>query len=130
MAALGRYLRTVQGGGLMFWCPGCEGAHAVVVEGKAPWEFNGNPDKPSFTPSVSIRSGHFASHFKAGDNCWCTYDAEQRAKGEKESGFKCVVCHSYVTDGRIQFLGDSTHALSGQTVDLPPFPGNEEELEA
>jgi hypothetical protein len=28
-------------------------------------------------------------------------------------------CHSFVTDGRIQFLSDSTHALAGQTVDLP-----------
>jgi hypothetical protein len=29
------------------------------------------------------------------------------------------VCHSFVTDGRIQFLNDCTHALAGQTVDLP-----------
>ena len=29
------------------------------------------------------------------------------------------VCHSYVQDGRIQFLGDCTHALAGQTVELP-----------
>lgn len=28
------------------------------------------------------------------------------------------VCHSYVTDGRIQFLGDCTHNLAGKTVDL------------
>lgn len=27
-------------------------------------------------------------------------------------------CHSFVTNGQIQFLSDSTHALSGQTVDL------------
>ena len=25
------------------------------------------------------------------------------------------------TDGRIQFLGDCTHHLAGQTVDLPDF---------
>lgn len=29
------------------------------------------------------------------------------------------VCHSYVTNGRIQYLGDCTHELAGQTVDLP-----------
>lgn len=28
-------------------------------------------------------------------------------------------CHSFVTDGKIQFLGDCTHELKGQTVDLP-----------
>jgi hypothetical protein len=27
----------------------------------------------------------------------------------------------FVTDGRIQFLGDCTHALAGQTVDLPDW---------
>lgn len=28
-------------------------------------------------------------------------------------------CHSFVTDGRIQFLTDCDHPLAGQTVDLP-----------
>ncbi len=29
------------------------------------------------------------------------------------------VCHSFVRDGRIQFLPDCSHKLAGQTVDLP-----------
>jgi hypothetical protein len=28
------------------------------------------------------------------------------------------VCHSFVTDGKIQYLSDCTHAMAGQTVDL------------
>jgi hypothetical protein len=32
------------------------------------------------------------------------------------------VCHSFVTDGRIQFLNDCTHPLAGQTVDIPEWP--------
>ena len=28
-------------------------------------------------------------------------------------------CHSFVTDGRIQYLDDCTHELRGQTIDLP-----------
>lgn len=28
-------------------------------------------------------------------------------------------CHSWVTDGKIQFLNDCAHALAGKTVDLP-----------
>jgi hypothetical protein len=28
-------------------------------------------------------------------------------------------CHSFVTDGRIQFLNDSMHKMAGQTLDLP-----------
>lgn len=31
-------------------------------------------------------------------------------------------CHSFVRDGKIEFLNDSTHSLAGQTVDLPPLP--------
>lgn len=29
------------------------------------------------------------------------------------------VCHSFIRDGRIQFLNDCTHELAGQTVDIP-----------
>jgi hypothetical protein len=32
-----------------------------------------------------------------------------------------AVCHSFVTDGRIQLLGDCTHSMASQTVDLPPW---------
>jgi hypothetical protein len=28
-------------------------------------------------------------------------------------------CHSFVTNGKIQFLADCTHKLAGQTVELP-----------
>jgi len=28
------------------------------------------------------------------------------------------ICHSFITDGKIQFLSDCTHHLAGQTVDL------------
>ncbi len=28
-------------------------------------------------------------------------------------------CHSFIREGRIQFLADCTHALAGETVDLP-----------
>jgi hypothetical protein len=29
------------------------------------------------------------------------------------------VCHSFITDGFIQFLDDCTHPLAGQTVEIP-----------
>lgn len=31
-------------------------------------------------------------------------------------------CHSFITNGRIQFCEDSWHTLKGQTVDLPDYP--------
>lgn len=119
----GNKLRSVEGGGLMFWCPGCDETHVVFVgAGDGPrWGYNGNPEKPTFTPSVLIKSGHFASSHRPDDPCWCNYEARFGRKPH----FKCKVCHSFITDGRIQFLGDCTHALAGQTVDLPDWGNGE-----
>jgi hypothetical protein len=47
-------------------------------------------ESPTFTPSIL-----------------CNKDAPE------------VRCHSFVVNGRIQFLGDCFHFLKGQTVDLP-----------
>lgn len=116
-----KILRSVEGGRLMFKCPGCDKPHMIRVgDGTGPgWTYNGNPEAPTFTPSVLVRSGHYAAGFKGGE-CWCTWENED---GER-SGFSCYICHSFVTDGQIQFLTDSTHALAGQTVSLPPFDGD------
>lgn len=124
MSAFGKKLRHWAGDdkyGYHFWCPGCNETHSVQTSAGG-WSFNSNSDRPTFSPSVLVRTGHHTSHFKQGDNCWCAYNAEQIAKGEKPAPFVCYVCHSFVTDGRIQFLTDCTHALAGQTVDLPDYP--------
>lgn len=102
---------------LCFFCPGCKEKHCIE-QGR--WTFNGNFEKPTLTPSVLMRSGHFADGNK--DTCWCTYNAEQEAKGEPKAPFECEVCHSFITDGQIQFLNDCTHELAGQTVELPEVP--------
>lgn len=103
MSRLSRLLRSAQNGGLLFRCPGCACAHQVTVgEGSGPrWGYNGNPDAPTFTPSVLV-----------------TYNGPDAGV----DGAPQAVCHSFVTDGRIQFLSDCTHALAGQTVDLPDYP--------
>lgn len=115
MGARGR-LRTLEGGRVAFMCPGCRELHQLAVAGdKRPaWDFNYDYDRPTFSPSVLVKSGHYVSG-QEGKDCWCTY--EQRL-GEPPP-FKCSVCHSFVRDGQIQFLGDCTHELAGQTVDLP-----------
>lgn len=123
MSALGSKLRLCEGGMVQFKCPGCNDTHMVSVNSGIPgrnWTFNGDGDRPTFTPSVLVRNGHHVPG-RQHDSCWCTYNAEQIAKGEAPSPFKCGVCHSFVTDGQIQFLGDCTHHLSGKTVPLPDF---------
>lgn len=122
MSALSKILRLAEDNTLMFWCPGCDGVHGIRVgqeDGSRPrWGYNGNPEKPTFTPSILVRSRtwvppvtpkNFAEYEK---NPWPQHAAD-------------TVCHSFVTDGRIQFLADCTHALAGQTVDIPPFDQEE-----
>lgn len=80
---------------IMFTCPGCGNDHGVTVNAArnsqgASWGWNGSLDLPTFTPSIL-----------------CNRDIAE------------VRCHSFVTDGRIEFLADCWHKLKNQTVDLP-----------
>lgn len=88
------------------YCPGCK--HHHMLRTRMPsnptqqevddqrnniqglWTFNGDFDKPTFRASLLIGA----------------HDATYR-------------CHSFITDGKIQFLGDCFHELKNQTVDLP-----------
>lgn len=112
-------LRTIEGGQLGFWCSGCECMHVVSVL-PGGWGFNGNYDKPTFMPSVLVTNGHYVKDWAERKkknptlDCWCTFN--QKHPGI--TSFECIRCHSFVTDGRIQFLADSTHRLAGQTVAL------------
>lgn len=81
--------------GWWVWCPGCDKAHRFVdrLSGGPGWTFNRDFERPTFGPSLL-----------------CHYPTMED------------VCHSYVVDGQWQFLGDSTHALAGQTVPMVPLP--------
>ena len=81
-----------------FWCPGCEDCHQFQVGGNADgpkWVWNGSLDLPTFSPSLLVRYGE--------------------GPGDKR-------CHSFVREGRIEFLGDCSHKFAGQTVDIPEPP--------
>lgn len=81
-----------------FHCPGCGCDHGVWTtgpEGKHPmWGFNGSLDKPTFTPSIKV-----------------TWPYKE----------KMNVCHSFIRNGKIEYLADCTHALAGNTVNLSDF---------
>jgi hypothetical protein len=104
--------------GYEFKCPGCGDRHVLPVgpgngEVHARWSFNGDIDRPTFTPSV-LAQGNKLVH---------DADGEWTGEWEKDASGRLIpyVCHSFVTDGHIQFLGDCTHELAGQTVDLPEW---------
>lgn len=105
---------TAPGRRVHFRCPGCGDVHGVVVDAPNGWGWNGSLERPTFTPSVLVRA-RYAEPPVTPDNIeqWKREPWEQRTVDR--------VCHSFVTDGRIQFLGDCTHALAGQTVDLLPW---------
>jgi hypothetical protein len=102
MGRLGTKLRSVCDYQVAFWCPGCKMSHVVGIappgaySSNFVWSYNDNPDAPTFHPSVMT---------------WW-----------EDNGVRRDVCHSWVKEGRIEFLADSMHALAGQTVDLPDFP--------
>jgi hypothetical protein len=110
-------LSGTPGGHLRFWCPGCQTFHGLrVAPSEGAWGWNGDPLRPTFTPSVLVTSGHYVDGHQG--DCWCNF----REREGRESSFHCYRCHSFITDGRIAFLSDCTHALAGQTVDLPEIP--------
>lgn len=116
-------LRVIEGGQVAFWCEGCKSAHAISIAGNGAWGFNGDYDKPTFTPSVLVTSGHYTKDWaerkakNPAQDCWCTFN--QKHPGI--TSFKCFSCHSFVTNGSIQFLADCTHELAGKTVQLEGF---------
>jgi hypothetical protein len=96
-------------GGLAHWCPACESMHAFALDGKnssgAQWTWDGNVEQPTFTPSMNIRTG----------------PRPTVPPGRPDAG-QIDVCHYFLRNGVIEYLGDCTHALKGQQVALPPLP--------
>jgi hypothetical protein len=59
-------------------------------------------ERPTFHPSIKVNRGP-----EPGPDGLAAPDSPDR------------ICHSFVRDGRIEFCSDSTHAMAGQTVNLP-----------
>lgn len=94
--------------GIFLWCPGCEytsengqkvgGLHLLPIGGntkKRPtWEWNGDLVRVTLNPSILT----------------------------KINRQKPFVCHSFLRDGRWQFLGDCTHSLANKVIPMSPLP--------
>jgi hypothetical protein len=111
------------GDGITFYCPGCDSAHRIIVSNPSKrtngWTYNGNADKPTFSPSVLVNS---TKATKRGEEQYDAWVSAGYPKPAPDLDRMATVCHSFVTDGRIQFLDDCTHHLKSQTVDLPEQP--------
>lgn len=99
---------------LTFVCPGCQkfggsgiltqdaglaiggsGIHILPVNSahvKPSWAWNGSLERPTLKPSIMTGRGTTA------------------------------LCHSYLTNGVFHFLGDCTHDLANQQVEMPDLP--------
>lgn len=98
-------------GRLLFYCEGCKCHHGVNDS----WTFNGDFEKPTFSPSILVRSTKMTEKGEADYEAWC---AAGYPKTNETFDHVPTVCHSFVTDGKIQYLNDCTHELAGQTVNL------------
>lgn len=103
-------------GVFFFHCKGCKCDHSVYTRFAnslgAKWAFNGDVDKPTISPSLLV-SWTQADPPITSEN----FDEYKRNPWTQTPVKK--VCHSFITDGKIQYLNDSTHEFAGQTIELP-----------
>lgn len=90
----------------IFNCPGCGCLHWISDR----WQFNGEMDRPTVSPSILVRG-----------TVPVTDEQHRRIMAGEKIEPVPLVCHSFVRDGRIEYLSDCTHALAGQTVEIPDF---------
>jgi len=113
---------------LLFRCPGCKAVHGPSVgTGPGPrWTWNGSFDKPTFGPSLLVRWRMFSAEAQAETAAFKMQHGRLPTDQEVVPRWEEKVCHSFIgcngaQPGQIIFLGDCTHALAGQVVDIPPF---------
>lgn len=93
---------------LEYKCPAC-GWHGIPVKVNVKednsWQWNGNLDKPTITPSVN----HYYPE----------------SAYEQHPGLKRYRCHYIITDGIMNFCADCTHDKSGQSIIMVDYTDEE-----
>ncbi len=84
-------------GRFVYFCPGCNDYHVINTDCKRQW--------PCHTLTGSLNNP--------------TIRASVLSIGDSKIGKPH--CHSYITNGNIKFLNDSTHQLSGKTIAMKPL---------
>lgn len=107
MSQVSPILRRAEGH-YFHWCPACEEMHPLPDS----WTFNGNVDKPTFTPSFKQMGKRTVNV----NGRW-TGDWVRDANGNPVDG----TCHYIITNGLIQFCSDSWHKRS-DIIAMPNIP--------
>lgn len=123
---LGRKVYSPVPGRIMFRCPGCDTSHEITVDGSRGWSWNSDGDKPTVSPSILARWTRFDGSDEEMTRILDEYKLPEDRELMLADKRISVVCHSFIRDGQWQFLTDCTHALAGQTVDIPDWPHGED----
>lgn len=92
-----KVVEEADNGQYLWFCPGCRNHHFFQLAPKKPdWTWNGDYEKPTVNPSILVR--------------YCA-DIDDFDKITD-------ICHCFIREGRIEYLGDCTHKLAGQTVEM------------
>lgn len=82
--------------GYIHYCPGCDTVHELHTDVRnecdAIWTFNGQPDAPTFSPSVNV--------------------------GRNTN----MQCHYFIENGQIRYLSDCWHEFANSTVSMEELP--------
>lgn len=108
MGQVSSKLRRVSGG-YAHWCPGCEEVHRLPDS----WKFDGNLENPTFAPSFK----HEGLEIVKVNGVWT-------GEWVRDPGGSTVpfICHYILTAGVLNYCGDCTHGLKGQSIPLPELP--------
>lgn len=99
-------LRHTEDGKYVFFCPACRCGHYF----NNTWTWNGDWEKPTVSPSILVRSIRDI-----------TDDEHAKIMAGEKLDIPKTICHSFVKEGKIEFLSDCTHELAGKTVNLENF---------
>ena len=97
----------------VFKCPACKQCHTIDDK----WTYSGTDEKPTVRASVKAMYVKVPENPEKDKNGKYILGSDGRILGAKD-----MICHLFITDGAIQYLGDCTHEMAGQTVDMEDLP--------
>jgi hypothetical protein len=103
--------------GLIYWCQGCNSSHSITTKGAGAWGWNGDTEKPVFSPSVLVTGVKQMTDEQ--------HDAYLRTGVLPPA--EQMRCHTFVgcngaQPGEVIFLSDCAHALAGTVQPFPDLP--------